>query len=188
MSLAQQEPPLAVAPKLIARQSSSADKQLIAEGQRLVLMNCSHCHSDEDGRLAGHAISGVSPSLGGIVSANITHDTTQGIGRWTDAQVVTLLRTGVKPDGSKAHFIMPRYPLLAEADMRAIVAFLRSDQYAVEATTYEGPAHRPSILSKLILSLFIKKLPVTEPVALPDTNNLVQFGGYLVNQRYSCYA
>ncbi len=168
---------------------TAPDRNLIREGERLVLMNCAHCHSNDEGRLVGQPITNGSTSLGRIVSANITNNSVQGIGRWSDAQLITLLRTGINPNGHKAHFLMPRYPMLADADMRAIVAFLRSNEYAVQATTYTGPAHKPSMLSKFISTLFIKRLPaVKTPIALPDTTKPALYGRYLVNNRYQCFA
>ncbi|WP_020603901.1 c-type cytochrome [Spirosoma spitsbergense] len=165
------------------------DRRLIQQGERLVLTNCAHCHSNDEGRLTGKPIDGVSASLGRIVSANITKDSVQGIGRWSDIQLVTLLRTGVDPKGYKAHFIMPRYPLLADADMQAIVAFLRSNEYSVQTTRYTGPAHKPSILSGFISTFFIKRLPEPkQPIPLPDTVKSLLYGRYLVNSRYQCFA
>jgi mono/diheme cytochrome c family protein len=165
------------------------DRSLIAQGERLVLTNCAHCHGNDEGRLTGHRLTDVSASLGRIVSANITNDSLQGIGRWSDAQLVTLLRTGVDPKGHKAHFIMPRYPLLADADMQAIVAFLRSKEYAVQPARYNGLTHKPSILSGFITTVFIKRLPrQTTPIPLPDTTKPVLYGRYLVTSRYQCFA
>ncbi|GAB3220801.1 hypothetical protein GCM10027423_52870 [Spirosoma arcticum] len=162
---------------------------MIQAGERLVLTNCTHCHSNDEGRLAGQQLTDVSPTLGRIVSANITNDSVQGIGRWSDVQLIKLLRTGVDPKNHKTHFIMPRYPLLADADMRAIVAFLRSSEYAVQATPNTGPTHKPSILSGFIATFFIKRLPEpTAPIPLPDTTKPVLYGRYLVNSRYQCFA
>ncbi|MFD2934732.1 hypothetical protein [Spirosoma flavum] len=119
----------------------------------------------------------------------MTNDTLQGIGRWSDTQLSTLLRTGIDTNGHKAHFIMPRYPLLADADLRAIVTFLRSNEYAVQATPYVGPAHKPSILSNFIATLFIKRLPEPMfPIPMPDTTKPVLYGRYLVYSRYQCFA
>lgn len=172
-----------------ARQTTPVDRSLLKQGERLVLMNCAHCHSNDEGRLTGHLMTGVSGSLGRIVSANITNDTLQGIGQWSDAQLITLLRTGIDPNGQKAHFIMPRYPLLADVDLRAIVTFLRSNEYAVQSTPYTGLAHNPSILSNFISTFFIKRLPEpTFPIPLPDTTTPVLYGRYLVNSRYQCFA
>lgn len=152
-------------------------------------MNCAHCHSNDEGRLTGRPITDVSRSLGRIVSANITNDAKQGIGAWSEAELIRLLRTGAGPDGRKAHFIMPRYPLMADADMQAILAFLRSKEYVVQPARYEGPAYRPSLLSRFILTLFIKRLPMPKnPLPLPDTTKPVLYGAYLVNNLYECFA
>lgn len=172
-----------------ASRPARLNQAMIAEGERLVLMSCAHCHSNSDGRLAGQQLTNVSASLGRIVSANITNDSLQGIGAWSERQLITLLRTGIDPRGHKAHFIMPRYPLLADADMRAIIAFLRSNEYAVQATQNTGPSHKPSLLSRFIATFFIKRLPEPAgPIALPDTTKPIVYGRYLVNSRYQCFA
>ncbi|MBC8151369.1 MAG: cytochrome c [Bacteroidetes bacterium] len=182
-------PGRATEPSKRVQQAMPPDRRLVAQGERLVLMNCAHCHGNNEGRLTGQPIGGVSASLGRIVSANITNDSVQGIGRWSDAQLITLLRTGIGPSRHKAHFIMPRYPLLADADMRAIVAFLRSNEYAVQSAPYTGPAHKPSLLSGFIATFFIKRLPEpVAPIPLPDTTNPALYGRYLVNSRYQCFS
>ena len=60
--------------------------------------------------------------------SNITPDKDTGIGRWTDKDIVKLLRTGVRPDGREVAPMMPwrAYRTLTEDDMDALVAFLRS--------------------------------------------------------------
>jgi mono/diheme cytochrome c family protein len=61
---------------------------------------------------------------------NITLDLRSGIGMWNDAQIVTAIRQGVRPDGVKLAPIMP-YPFyhrMTDADARAVVAYLRSQK------------------------------------------------------------
>jgi mono/diheme cytochrome c family protein len=115
----------------------------VARGKYLAeLLACGTCHTD--GALVGRpdkkhffAGSGVgiaysNPTTekypGVVYPANITPDRTTGIGRWTDAEVVRLMRTGVDNHGQQHMSVMPwpAYHKLTSADAYAITAFLRS--------------------------------------------------------------
>src|SRR3712207_9407227 len=67
-----------------------------------------------------------------------SQDPEKGIGRWTDGQLLHLLRTGIRPDGSMVG-IMLTYPLMADEDLYSLIAWLRSDAYPVQATKEEAP-------------------------------------------------
>jgi mono/diheme cytochrome c family protein len=65
---------------------------------------------------------------GTVYSSNITPDRQTGIGGWTDQQIVTAIRLGRRPNGERLLPVHP-YPVfngMAEEDVRAIVAFLRT--------------------------------------------------------------
>jgi mono/diheme cytochrome c family protein len=59
---------------------------------------------------------------------NITQDKETGIGAWTDAQIVTAIRDGKRPDGSLIGPPMPfgLYRRISDTDVAAIVAYLRT--------------------------------------------------------------
>jgi hypothetical protein len=61
-------------------------------------------------------------------SPNITPDKSTGIGSWTDEQVITAIREGVRPDGAKLNPMMPymNYNVMTDDDARALVAFLKT--------------------------------------------------------------
>jgi mono/diheme cytochrome c family protein len=66
--------------------------------------------------------------FGTVYSANITPDRQTGIGGWTDDQIITAIRLGRRPNGDRLIPVHP-YPVfngMAEEDLRALVAFLRS--------------------------------------------------------------
>jgi mono/diheme cytochrome c family protein len=61
------------------------------------------------------------------VAPNITPDPETGIGKWTDAQIITAIREGKRPDGT---IIGPPMPIgfyrgMSDNDVKAIVAYLR---------------------------------------------------------------
>ena len=66
--------------------------------------------------------------FGTVYSSNITPDKQTGIGSWTDEQIMTAIRLGRRPNGDR---LLPVHPFpvfngMAEEDLRAIVAFLRT--------------------------------------------------------------
>ena len=66
--------------------------------------------------------------FGTVYSTNITPDRQHGIGGWTDDQVITAIRLGRRPNGDR---LIPVHPYtvfngMAEGDLRALVAYLRS--------------------------------------------------------------
>ena len=90
-------------------------------------------------------------AFGTVYSSNITPDKPTGIGGWTDEQIVTAIRLGRRPNGER---LVPVHPFtvfngMAEEDLRAIVAFLRTTQ----------PVNRQKEPKKLV--------PLFESVFLP---------------------
>jgi mono/diheme cytochrome c family protein len=66
--------------------------------------------------------------FGTVYSSNITPDLETGIGRWTDDQIIAAIRLGRRPSGER---LIPVHPYtvfngMAEADLRSVVAYLRS--------------------------------------------------------------
>ncbi|MBT5050068.1 MAG: cytochrome C, partial [Rhodospirillaceae bacterium] len=62
------------------------------------------------------------------VSRNITPHPEDGLGKWTDAQIMKAITEGVRPDGTKLNPPMayPLYKTMKASDLNAIVAYLRS--------------------------------------------------------------
>jgi mono/diheme cytochrome c family protein len=63
-----------------------------------------------------------------VYATNITPDPETGIGKWTDEQIITAIRAGRRPNGERLLPVHP-YPTfngIAEEDLRALVAYLRS--------------------------------------------------------------
>ena len=107
----------------------------LERGRYLVqsIVACGNCHTPqgEKGPLLGMELAGglpfEEPGMRAF-SSNITPDKTTGIGDWTDAQIITAIREGKRPDGTLIGPPMPfhLYRQLSDADARAIVAYLRS--------------------------------------------------------------
>ncbi|WP_375408792.1 c-type cytochrome [uncultured Methylobacterium sp.] len=100
------------------------------------LGHCGMCHNEN--KIVGN--SGMAGKLGGGVidgwyAPNITPDDHQGIGGWSDDQVVTYLKTGAAPGnqpgvaaGPMRQTIEESLSRMTDADLRAMVAYLRTQK------------------------------------------------------------
>jgi mono/diheme cytochrome c family protein len=146
---------------------------------------CGNCHTPKDssGReIVGEALSGGfefdDPGIGHVVGPNITPDPETGIGTWNEAQIVTALRDGKRPDGTiiGPPMPIPVYRQLSDRDAQAIAAYLRSVmpiRHRVARTRYDiplPPAYGP---------------PVTHAEAPPPTDRIA-YGGYLAGPVGHC--
>lgn len=95
---------------------------------------CGNCHTPQGpkGPLAGKELAGGVPfeeePAFTSYSANITPHKTDGVGRWTEAQLITAIREGRRPDGTLIGPPMPigLYRGMSDSDVKAVVAYLRS--------------------------------------------------------------
>lgn len=153
------------------------DPKQVARGRYLaeVVMNCGGCHT----RLTKHGVPDRSKYMAGGLeipepfgtwrSPNITPARRTGIGDWTDAQIITAIREGKRPDGSRLYPIMPypNYNKLSDTDAQAVVAFLRS-----------LPATENMVRGNTALKL--PKFPVPPPAGKgPSPGDLRAYGEYL---------
>src|SRR5260370_621756 len=84
--------------------------------------------------------------FGRVYAANIAPDRETGIGAWTDEQIITAIRSGLRPNGER---ILPVHPFtsfngMAEEDLKALVAFIRT----------VPPVHRPNTPKKITVPMF----------------------------------
>jgi hypothetical protein len=86
------------------------------------------CRADMSKFLGGSDVGFVVPELGYFWGPNLTPDKETGLGNWSEAQILTALRTGTRPDGRKLAPMMPwmAYAKLSDEDAKAIVAYLKS--------------------------------------------------------------
>ena len=106
-------------------------------GKYLVgIMDCTGCHTtgalagqpDATHFLAGSDVGFQIPSLGIFYPPNLTSDRKTGLGQWSEQDIVTVLRTGVRPDGRELAPAMPwrSYAKLTDEDVKAVAAYLKS--------------------------------------------------------------
>jgi mono/diheme cytochrome c family protein len=109
-------------------QPPTTDAALLAKGKYLTIMgDCVGCHQAEGGiPYAGGQY--MAMPFGKISTPNITPDVYTGIGYYSDADFIRLMRGGVLPDGGHIYPAMPYpwYATLPDDDLLAIKAYLFS--------------------------------------------------------------
>jgi len=164
----------------------------LERGQKLVGSLCIGCHINRvEGNLSGGLMPDAPKEFGIIYAPNITQDDKYGIGTWTDAEIMYLLRTGIKRDGKYAPPYMAKLPFLADEDMASIITFLRSDNLLVAPSSIPDKPCEPSFLTIALSNTVFKPLPFPEsPIQMPDTNNTIELGKYLALnlECFSCHS
>lgn len=119
--------------------------------------------------------------IGFVLSTNITPDPVAGIGEWTDEELKLALQTGVRPDGTIIYPLMPRYNQMSDADLSAIIAYLRT----VSPISSEIPPISETVASPEVLAA-LQPAPLLEQLETPDGSNPQELGNYLVNNVVIC--
>jgi mono/diheme cytochrome c family protein len=135
-----------------------ATPEALARGRYLVeSVGCVQCHSPvdrskpgdapiEEKRFAGRVFTREEGFPGTIVAPNISPDSVQGIGGWTDGEVARAIREGVSRDGRPLFPLMnyPAYKDFTDADTLAIIAYLRAQKpvpSSLEETKLDFPVN-----------------------------------------------
>ena len=120
----------------VAATVSPAPAQDKRRGEYLAtIMDCGGCHTpgaltgqpDPRRHLGGSTVGFQIPALGIFYPPNLTPDET-GLGAWSARDIMTAVRTGVRPDGRVLVPVMPyhNYGKLTDADASALAAYLKS--------------------------------------------------------------
>lgn len=169
-ALAAPKPPLQFSPL-----NPAGHEAVLAKGERLAwVLGCRGCHNadmhGEDWTENARQVS--------YWTANIT----QALPHYTDAQLETMLRTGIRPDGS-AVYVMPSemFSRLSAPDMAALIAWLRTvpPTGAVNPPLKWGPdadkmPPDERQLAPYWLAVYAKEMPV-------DLGERLAWGRYLVS-------
>src|SRR4051794_21071759 len=127
---------VALAAALIgSAQAQQSNSDLVKRGDYLVntIMTCGNCHTPKGptGDIAEKAFSGGlswdEPPFK-VTAPNITQDKETGIGAWSDDQLRTVLRKGIKRNGVPVAMVMPSgfYEIMTDRDLDAVIAYLRT--------------------------------------------------------------
>jgi mono/diheme cytochrome c family protein len=152
----------------------------IARGARFGAF-CAQCHSP-DGKLplVGRNFGEDGPPFGTLWAPNLTR--AGEIEQWSDGEVIRAIREGVHKTG-RALVIMPSevFHHLSDADVEAIVAYLRSQPAAGSNT----PQNRLNVLAAFLLGAGIAPTsaqpPITDPIVAPAEGISAEHGEYLIS-------
>jgi mono/diheme cytochrome c family protein len=175
---------LLAAPVLAGPAAAQADAA--SRGRSLVegIAGCGNCHTPNGPQgkvaamnLAGNVVIEDNKAFRAVAS-NITPDRETGIGAWSDAEIARAVREGVSRDGRVMGPPMPfeLYRRLSDADMAAIIAYLRS-----------VPAVR-NVSEKSVYRIPLPPSygPPVANVAAPPRTDLVAYGAYLAGPVGHC--
>jgi cytochrome c553 len=163
--------------------ASTADQ--VARGAKLANV-CVGCHSS-NGQLplAGQNFGEGGPPVGTLYAANLTPG--GELKDWSDGEIIRAIREGVHKNG-RSLLIMPSnvFHGMSDADVQAIVAFLRS-QPAAPAT----PPTNISLVGALLVTIsngafLTAQPPIAGPVAAPPAGPTAEYGGYLIASVGGC--
>ena len=98
------------------------------------LGHCMDCHTplvqgrNDMARIGAGGNPFGAPGGGVVISANLKPANANGVAKWSDDQVKAAIQAGVRPDASRLVPLMafPYYKSINEADMAALVAYIRS--------------------------------------------------------------
>jgi mono/diheme cytochrome c family protein len=135
--IAQRLPVLAMLTAVGLGAAAARAESPVARGEYLVgIMDCTGCHSTgaltgkpEPAKfLAGSDVGFQIPGLGIFYPPNLTPDARTGLGSWSEQDIATALRAGVRPDGRELAPAMPwrSYAKLTDEDVAAVAAYLKS--------------------------------------------------------------
>jgi mono/diheme cytochrome c family protein len=126
--------PVAVTPPPKPVEPPKPDPKLVARGAYVAnIAGCVLCHTgigergpDMDNAWAGGLE--IAEKFGTWRSPNITQSKDNGIGGWTDEQILASIREGKRPGGEMLYPVMPYpfYNTMSDDDGKALVAFLRT--------------------------------------------------------------
>jgi mono/diheme cytochrome c family protein len=114
---------------------ANAQSDLVKRGDYLVngVLTCGNCHTPKGpaGDIMEKAFSGGlswdEPPFK-VTAPNITQDKETGIGNYTDAELKTVLRKGIKRNGVPVAMVMPSgfYEIMTDRDLDAVIAYLHT--------------------------------------------------------------
>lgn len=160
------------------------DPAQVARGRHLVtaVAKCADCHTED---LGGKKFIDAGP-LGVVYASNLTGGRGGVQARYTDAQLETAIRHGVRPDG-RGIFIMPadEYQNLSDEDVAAIIAYLRTlaPVDREHGTSYLGPVGRALYAAGQLPFIPAERMNHAAPTraAAPPVGPTREYGQYLVS-------
>jgi len=166
---------------------------VIARGRYIIFGpgRCADCHSPDSARpqlLRGEDVPltggpGESTYLGTWTAPNLTPDDATGIGRVSDGQLARMIRYGVNRQGRIGLPFMDAFADLTEADLVAVISFLRS----LPPAPGVAPSPRINLLGKIALTYFIDPYaPRSVPLESRTPEPSAKYGEYVARTLAGC--
>ena len=159
----------------------------VARGAAIFHSTCEVCHRGPGSeRVSGAPVTDAPAFLGSFHAPNLTTHPQAGIGSYRDEELARLLRYGVNRHGHRS--LMPTYAM-GDADVAALLGFLRSDDPLFRADPKPSPPSRLSALGKAVLVLSgSADLPdrPTSGVPVPPRQATTEYGRYLAVAVFDC--
>ncbi|HSK89225.1 MAG TPA: c-type cytochrome [Anaerolineales bacterium] len=155
----------------------------IARGEHLAAAFCVECHSTTaDFPMTGGFDLGqdIPINLGSFVSVNLTP--AGPLKDWSDGEIFRALRDGVDKDGNRLVIMgSTNVRNIADEDMLALIAFLRSQEPAGEDLS-QAP-DRPNFLGLMMMgaNLLPSRPLITEPIAAPQKEATPEYGRFMIS-------
>lgn len=159
--------------------AANTSPQGVARGEMLFQSLCIECHGGPDGRATGKQLSEIPGFLGKFYSANLAHPT-HGVRMRSDGQIARVLRNGILPNGKLSVF-MNGFNHLGDADIAALIGYMRSGTPVFEPAGSDQPASEGSIAGMLIVT-YVAGVRVDAPksgVPVPPKAASVDYGRYM---------
>jgi mono/diheme cytochrome c family protein len=171
----------------------AADDELVARGAYLFRgpAHCIACHGDPTADSRSLAST---PPAGGKVwhiglfgtfyAANLTPCAETGLGRRSDAEIARVLKHGIAHDGAMSPMMRVAMGPLADDDIRAVIAYMRS----LPPVKHDVPDSKPGLLIAAMgaFGMMTPRGDVPEVVSAPPVAATVERGRYLAHGPGAC--
>ena len=166
-------------------------KKMVERGKYLAhhVSLCMDCHSQRDfNQFSGPPVDGTE-GMGGeafgekigvpgtVYTKNITPDTVNGIGKWTDDEIARAITEGINKNGDTLFPIMPypHYNGMSKEDVYSIITYIRT----LKPNSNKVPDRKLMIPASMAY-------PPLQSASLesnmkPDVSDMVKYGGYMLN-------
>ncbi len=159
----------------------------VARGAAIFHSTCEVCHRGTSSeRATGAALTDAPEFLGTFHSSNLTSHPTAGIGALEDKEIARAIRYAVDRHGRRIP--MPSYGM-GDADVAALLGFLRSNDPLVASDPTQPPHSKLSALGATILTLMGASQVPDRPargIVVPPKTASIEYGRYLAHEVYDC--
>lgn len=174
-----------------AASNEDSVKKVVERGKYLAhhVAMCMDCHSQRDYNQFSAPVIAGTEGMGGevfdekldvpgvIIARNITSDTVNGIGKWTDEEIAKAITRGIRRNGDTLFPLMPypHYNGMSKYDVYSIIAYIRTLK----------PNNNKIPERKLFMPISMAYPPLRssslENNVKPDVSDMVKYGEYITN-------